>query len=236
MSHLNRTLLLPPALRLESGGAKQFPVRSVKILHTISSTNLSHLSLAKFPSVLDIICSTPTQRKVMPLLACRLQKSPSLPKEQGFAQRVQRCLHFGVVGSVSWIWKSCRCFSLTDAFEHISWKLSLGRILEFLMASEMQPDVSTIMRNSDVPLKGTTGSGSSAMASVSPISTLARQYQSAGRLLIAVHCSPACCVTLQDVWKVQNLSWFQAQKFATLAPITILIRSRAACPNALCAR
>lgn len=42
------------------------------------------------------------------------------------------------------------------------------------------------------------------MANVSPISTLERQYQSAGRLLIAVRCNPACCVTLQDVWKAQN--------------------------------
>lgn len=43
------------------------------------------------------------------------------------------------------------------------------------------------------------------MANVSPISTLERQYNhGVGRLLLAVHCNAACCVTLQDVWKVQT--------------------------------
>jgi hypothetical protein len=59
------------------------------------------------------------------------------------------------------------------------------------------------------------GDGSAAMASVSPISTLERQYRhvvlpTAGggdlqqRLLLAVHCNAACCVPLQEVWKIQG--------------------------------
>ena len=51
---------------------------------------------------------------------------------------------------------------------------------------------------------------SSSIASFSPISTLARQYlnqpasASEGRVLIAVHCSSACCVSLDEVWKARK--------------------------------
>lgn len=56
------------------------------------------------------------------------------------------------------------------------------------------------------------------MAGVSPISTLARQYRDCDphsgastaderlRLLIAVHCNAACCVSVQDAWKLQGSS------------------------------
>jgi hypothetical protein len=68
---------------------------------------------------------------------------------------------------------------------------------------------------------GYDGSSASAvaMASISPISTLERQYHShvvvvsngsnvaaisPQRLLFAIHCNTACCVPLQDVWKFQG--------------------------------
>ena len=53
-------------------------------------------------------------------------------------------------------------------------------------------------------------SSSGGLANFSPISTLARQYQnhpsatSVGRILIAVHCNHACCVTLDELWKARK--------------------------------
>lgn len=42
------------------------------------------------------------------------------------------------------------------------------------------------------------------MANVSPISTLERQYRGVGQILVAIHVNAACCLAVQEAWKVQS--------------------------------